>query len=123
MKYLVIIEKGEHNLAAYVPDLPGCVSAGDDLCQVMQNIQEAIAGHLELMYETGEVIPESTCTGVDVHVRDPRLGRIHQFIDDLLDRKYHGQTTGDEMYDRLKRIPRDIKGLLVEMTKINPAPQ
>ena len=29
MHYAVVIEKGERNYSAYVPDLPGCVSAGD----------------------------------------------------------------------------------------------
>ena len=27
MKYAVVIEKGENNFSAYVPDLPGCVAA------------------------------------------------------------------------------------------------
>ena len=29
-RYLVIIEKGEHNYSAYSPDLPGCASTGRD---------------------------------------------------------------------------------------------
>ncbi len=29
MRYAVVIEKGERNHSAYVPDLPGCVSVGD----------------------------------------------------------------------------------------------
>ncbi|HWY81841.1 MAG TPA: type II toxin-antitoxin system HicB family antitoxin [Roseiarcus sp.] len=29
MRYAVVIEKGERNYSAYVPDLPGCVSVGD----------------------------------------------------------------------------------------------
>ncbi len=28
MKYAVVIEKTPNNYAAYVPDLPGCVSTG-----------------------------------------------------------------------------------------------
>ncbi|HEY7781209.1 MAG TPA: type II toxin-antitoxin system HicB family antitoxin [Ktedonobacterales bacterium] len=27
-RYLIIIEHGEHNLSAYVPDLAGCVTTG-----------------------------------------------------------------------------------------------
>jgi HicB_like antitoxin of bacterial toxin-antitoxin system len=30
-RYAVVIEKGERNYSAYVPDLPGCVSVGDTL--------------------------------------------------------------------------------------------
>jgi predicted RNase H-like HicB family nuclease len=29
VRYAVVIEKGERNYSAYVPDLPGCVSVGD----------------------------------------------------------------------------------------------
>ena len=28
MRYLAIIERGEENYGAYVPDLPGCVAVG-----------------------------------------------------------------------------------------------
>ena len=34
MRYAVVIEKGERNFSAYVPDLPGCVSVGDTLEEV-----------------------------------------------------------------------------------------
>ena len=34
MKYVVVIEKGEKNYGAYVPDLPGCVAVGDTVDQV-----------------------------------------------------------------------------------------
>jgi predicted RNase H-like HicB family nuclease len=27
-RFLIIIEEGEHNYSAYVPDLPGCVATG-----------------------------------------------------------------------------------------------
>lgn len=28
-RYLVVIERGEHNYGGYVPDLDGCVTVGD----------------------------------------------------------------------------------------------
>jgi hypothetical protein len=42
MRYAVVIEKGERNYSAYVPDLPGCVSVGDTPEQVKSEIREAI---------------------------------------------------------------------------------
>ena len=51
LKFLVIIEKGPNNLSAYLPDLPGCVSAGRDREEVLRNIREADEGHLEVMRE------------------------------------------------------------------------
>lgn len=58
MKYLVIYEKTETGYSAYVPDLPGCVSAGETLGETKKGIREAIEFHLEGMREDGEPIPE-----------------------------------------------------------------
>jgi len=70
VKYVVIIEKGEGNLSAYVPDLPGCVSTGYTTDEVLQNIREAIEGHLAVMREFGDPIPlpVTEAAAVDVEV-------------------------------------------------------
>ena len=56
--YAVVIESGQNNYSAYVPDLPGCVPGGDTLDEVKQMIQEAIELHIEGMREDGLAIPE-----------------------------------------------------------------
>jgi len=66
--YVVVIEDAGANLCAYVPDLPGCVSAGLTIEEVTANIHEAIEMHIEAMIEHGEVIPEPTSRAVVVHV-------------------------------------------------------
>ena len=58
MRYAVVIEKGEESYGAYVPDLPGCVAAGETLDEVKALIQEAIEFHIEGLKESGETIPE-----------------------------------------------------------------
>ena len=58
MRYAVVIEKGERNYSAYVPDLPGCVSVGDTLEDVKAEIRKAIEFHLEGMREDGLPIPK-----------------------------------------------------------------
>lgn len=58
MKYAVVYEKAPNNYAAYVPDLPGCVSTGATREEVERNIREAIAFHLEGMRMDGDPIPE-----------------------------------------------------------------
>ncbi len=60
MRYAIIIEKANKNYSAYVPDLAGCVSVGDTLEEVKENIQEAIAFHLEALAEDGLSIPQPT---------------------------------------------------------------
>ena len=57
-QYAVIYEKGETNWGAIVPDLPGCVSIGDTLEEVQENVKEAIELYLEVLAERGEKIPE-----------------------------------------------------------------
>lgn len=56
----VVFEKGDRNFAAYVPDLPGCVSTGKTRVEVERNIREAIAFHLDGLRETGQPIPAPT---------------------------------------------------------------
>ncbi len=58
LEYPVIIERGEHNYGAWVPDLDGCVSTGATEEEVKRNIREAIELHLVGMREDGEPIPE-----------------------------------------------------------------
>ncbi len=58
-RYLVIYEKGADGFSAYVPDLPGCTSAGATKKEVEENIVEAIKLHIEVMTESGYSIPDA----------------------------------------------------------------
>lgn len=57
-KYMVVVEKGTGSWGAYVPDLPGCIAAGETRAEVLKLIEEAIEFHLEGLKEQGEPIPE-----------------------------------------------------------------
>lgn len=57
MKFLVVVEKGDSSWGAHVPDLPGCVAAGESREEVMALIREAIDLHLEDMRAKGEPTP------------------------------------------------------------------
>jgi predicted RNase H-like HicB family nuclease len=56
--YLVVIERGERNYSAYVPDLPGCITTGRTREETVDRMREAIALHLEGLRADGEPIPE-----------------------------------------------------------------
>ncbi len=56
--YLVVFEHEGDSWSAYVPDLPGCVAAGDSRDEVSRLIREAIEFHIEGMREEGLPIPE-----------------------------------------------------------------
>ena len=57
MKYVVIFEEDENGCSAYVPDLPGCIAAGDTIDEVRILIAEAIDFHIEGLQEDGETVP------------------------------------------------------------------
>ncbi len=58
MRYAIVIEKGEGNYSAYVPDLPGCVAVGDTVEETEREIQEAIEFHIEGLRADGLPVPE-----------------------------------------------------------------
>ena len=67
-KYAVIFEQAETNWAAYVPDLPGCVSTGRTLEETELNVREAISGHIRTLREFGELVPEATSVAKEIEV-------------------------------------------------------
>ena len=60
MRYVMIIETGNRNYSAYIPDLPGCIATGKTVEEVRQRMQEAIELHLAGMREDGLPIPKPT---------------------------------------------------------------
>ena len=56
----MIIEPGERNYSAYLPDLPGCIATGKTLDELRENMSRAIELHLEGMREDGLPIPPPT---------------------------------------------------------------
>jgi hypothetical protein len=59
VKFAVVFEKAESNWAAYVPDLPGCITTGATLEEAERNIREAMLG---------DPIPRPTSVAKDVDV-------------------------------------------------------
>ena len=69
MRYTVIVEEGATSWGAYVPDLPGCVAAGESREEALRLIREAIEFHLEGLEEQGQPMLEPHSHGgvVEVH--------------------------------------------------------
>ncbi len=70
-RYLIVIEPGEHNYSAYVPDLPGCITTGATYEEVQKNMREAIALHLRGMVADHEPIPVPQTRGEYAEVPSP----------------------------------------------------
>jgi predicted RNase H-like HicB family nuclease len=68
-RYAVVFEKAPNNWAAYVPDLPGCVTTGRTIEETRRLIAEAVEFHIEGMRLRGEAVPEPTAVAEAVEVR------------------------------------------------------
>ncbi len=72
MRFTIVIEKSTSNYAAYVPDLPGCIATGPTRQDVVREMRQAIAFHIQSLLEHGEPVPHPQCsaTVLDVAVVD-----------------------------------------------------
>jgi predicted RNase H-like HicB family nuclease len=59
--YLAVFERDEEpGISVYFPDVPGCISCGDDFDHAMKMAKEALALHIYGMEKDGEQAPERT---------------------------------------------------------------
>ena len=69
-RFLIIIEKADHNYGAYAPDLPGCIATGKTLEETKRSMAEAVDFHIRGMKEDGLPIPEPTSSCEYVQIGD-----------------------------------------------------
>lgn len=76
--YPAVVEHGsEPGYSVFFPDLPGCVSAGDNLQDTANQAAEALALHVEGMLEDGTALPPpSTLDDIRVDSEVQQIGRI-----------------------------------------------
>lgn len=67
-EYAIVIEDAGTNLAAYVPDLPGCIGAADTIEEIEVLMRDAIEFHIEGMLLHGEEVPPPTTRVFTVRV-------------------------------------------------------
>lgn len=58
MRYSVVIEKGDRNYSAYIPDVPGCVATGRTPEIAMKRLAKGLEMHLAGLREDGLPIPQ-----------------------------------------------------------------
>jgi len=68
---MVVHESEEGGFWASFPDLPGCFTQGESLEELREHAREAETGHLAVLQERGEPLPEPVLTvepiAADVH--------------------------------------------------------
>ncbi len=66
-RYLILVEGGPpSNYSAWSPDVPGCVATGETIQECVREMRAALTGHLSVMREDGEALPEPSGPGVYV---------------------------------------------------------
>ena len=68
MRYLVVVEEGPESFGAYVPDLPGCVAAGETKAEALRLIREAIELHISDLRNEGRDVPKPTSVSEVIEV-------------------------------------------------------
>jgi predicted RNase H-like HicB family nuclease len=68
MKSAVVYEQAQNSWAAYVPDFPGCITAGKTFEESVRNIREAIAGHIRALREFGEPAPAPRAVAGEIEI-------------------------------------------------------
>ncbi len=59
MDYIAIIHKDPNSdFGVSFPDFPGCITAGRTLDEAKDMAIEALTGHIEVMRDTGESVPD-----------------------------------------------------------------
>jgi predicted RNase H-like HicB family nuclease len=69
MRFVLVIHEEQGKFGVTVPDLPGCFSAGDTFEDALEGAREAIHGHVELLIENGQGLPEMRT--LDEHRNNP----------------------------------------------------
>lgn len=115
--YLGVVEQGKRGFGVFFPDIPGCVSAGDDLLEAMANGEQALAAHLELLAQDGEDIPEASsevAVDDDIEVASYFLARV-----ELPGRTVRLNITMDEgLVARIDRVARNRSAFLAEAARV-----
>lgn len=57
LTYLAVFEPTETGYSVYIPDLPGCVSYGEDFEEAQKQVAEALGLHIYGMEKDGDEIP------------------------------------------------------------------
>ncbi len=74
-RYPIVVEWGEDNCSAFLPDIDGCVTTGATVEETVANMHEALQMHLETMLEDGDVIPPAS--SLDQIDFDPNVESVH----------------------------------------------
>jgi predicted RNase H-like HicB family nuclease len=79
MDYIAIIHKDpDSDFGVSFPDFPGCITAGRTVEEAKEMAQEALTGHMQVMREACEVVPDPS--SLDQVMSDPQFSDGIPFV-------------------------------------------
>lgn len=57
LTYAVVIEQTPNDYGAYAPDVPGCISTAATPDEMLANIRDALAFHIDGLVRSGDPVP------------------------------------------------------------------
>ena len=76
VEYRYILEKTGNGYAAYAPELPGCIAAGDTRAETEKLIREGIIIYLDALAESGAPLPEPMTVTPEMAAEQVAAGRL-----------------------------------------------
>jgi predicted RNase H-like HicB family nuclease len=114
--YTGVVERGAHGFGVFFPDVPGCVSAGDTLADAMENGEQALAAHIELLAADGDELPAASDepqVDADIDVAAYFLARV-----ELPGKSVRLNITMDEgLVTRIDRVAANRSAFLAEAAR------
>lgn len=116
--YPAIIERAANGFSVFFPDLPGCASAGANVQEAALGAEEALNGHLAVMAQFGDPIPDpSPLDGIE---RDPDVDEVARILvrGERPGRSVRVQVSIDEgLLARIDRIAGNRSGFLADAAR------
>ena len=116
--YPAIIERADNGFSVFFPDLPGCVSAGVTMQEAALGAEEALSGHLAIMAQYSDPIPEPS--SIDAIARDPDVDEAARVLvrGDRPGRAVRVQVSIDEgLLARIDRVASNRSGFLADAAR------
>ena len=116
--YPAIIERADNGFSVFFPDLPGCVSAGVTMQEAALGAEKALSGHLAIMAQYGDPIPEPS--SIDAIARDPDVDEAARVLvrGDRPGRAVRVQVSIDEgLLARIDRVASNRSGFLADAAR------
>ena len=70
----VVFKEEDSCFGITFPDIPGCMSAGNTIDEALSNAEDALDGHIALLQEDGDPIPEASEIWDHAHLRTEEGG-------------------------------------------------